>query len=50
VKRSLHKRSFIKLFTQAHCWLHTRSLTSTMDFSNLLEHCYRFTHASFHTV
>jgi len=36
VKRSLHKRSFINLFTQAH-W----SLTLTMDLSNLSMHCYR---------
>jgi len=27
-----------------------RSLTLTMDFSNLWKHCYRFTHASFHKV
>jgi len=27
-----------------------RSLTLTMDFSNLWKHWYRFTHASFHTV
>jgi len=26
------------------------SLTQTMDFSNLWKHCYRFTHAPFHTV
>jgi len=27
-----------------------RSLTLTMDFSNLWKHCYRFAHPSFHTV
>jgi len=27
-----------------------RSLTLTIDFSNLWKHCYRFTHASLHTV
>jgi len=27
-----------------------RSLTQTMDFSNLWKHCYKFTHDPFHTV
>jgi len=50
VKRSLHKRSLIKLFTQAHC-SHSQSHT-IMDFSNLWQrkHCYRFSPTSFHTV
>jgi len=42
VKRSLHKRSLINLFTKEH-W----SLTLTMDLSNLWKHCYRFTHLCF---
>jgi len=50
VKRSLHKLSLIKLFTQEH-GLHSQFHT-VMDFSNLWKrkHCYRFTPASFHTV
>jgi len=43
VKGSLHKRSLIELFTQAH-WLH--SLTLTIDFSNLWKYVYRSNHAS----
>jgi len=46
VKRSLHKSRLIKLFTRARC----SQFHTTMDFSNLWKHCYRFTHASFHTV
>jgi len=47
-----HKSNFIKLFTQFRNIVHTYSLTLgnlrlTMDFSNLWNHCYRFTHAFF---
>jgi len=37
---------WLKLLPQ----LFTRSLTITMEFSNLWNHCYRFTHAFLHTV
>jgi len=45
-EKSLHKRRLIKLFARAQ-WSqsHTRN-----GFWNLWKHCYRFAHASFHTV
>jgi len=46
MKRSLHE-SFDLRYSLRHV---DRNLTLTMDFSNLLKHCYRFTYASFHTV
>jgi len=48
--KSLHKRSLVKLFTQAH-WSNSQS-HAIMDFWNLWKRkdCYRFTPASFHTA
>jgi len=48
MKRSFHKRSLIKLFTQAH-WSHSQSHT-IMDFSNLWKHCYRLSHPFSHSI
>jgi len=40
----------IELLTQFRHIVHTRSLTLTMEFSNLWKYCYGFTHAFYHKV